>query len=168
MNNASLFSRDQQWLEDRLAAVWQRGFSDLVPGNRVEIKFGRVARTRLGSIRMSRDKKVSKILINRLFLQDAVPEQVVDATIAHELVHYLHGFSSPFEQKFCSPHAGGVVTKELKQRGFSETLLFQRRWLKVHWLPILREHMSLRRPGALRRSRSRHLPRAFSLLRRFF
>lgn len=162
-----LTPRDQQWLENRLKIVWQQGFSDLVPGNRVEIKFGRVARTRLGSIRMSRDKKVSKILINRLFLQDAIPAQVVDATIAHELVHYLHGFSSPFEQKYCSPHAGGVVTKELKQRGFSETLLFQRRWLKVHWLPLLREHAGLR-PSAHHRKRSRRLPLALSLLRRFF
>lgn len=160
-------TRDQEWLETRLKTVWQRGFTDLVPGNRVEIKFGRVARTRLGSIRMSRDKKVSKILINRLFIQENIPEQVVDATIAHELVHYLHGFSSPFEQKFCSPHAGGVVTKELKQRGFSEALLFQRRWLKTHWLPLLREHVGLR-SRAPRRKRSRRLPRTFALLRRFF
>lgn len=159
--------RDQSWLESRLADVWQRGFFDVVPGNRVEIKFGRVARTRLGSIRMSRDKKVSKILINRLFTSEAIPEEVVDATIAHELVHYLHGFSSPFEQKYCSPHAGGVVTKELKQRGFSEALLFQRRWLKTHWLPLLREHVGLRL-RAPRRKRSRRLPRTFSLLRRFF
>jgi len=44
---------------------------------------------------------------------------LVDATIVHELTHYLHGFSSPIEQKFRTAHAGGVVVKELKKRGFT-------------------------------------------------
>lgn len=155
MNTLGTMDRDQPWLEARLVHVWQRGFVDLVPGNRVEICFGRTARTRLGSIRMSRDKSVSKILINRLFQDERVPVEVVDATIAHELVHYAHGFSSPFEQKFCSPHAGGVVSKELKVRGFAETLAFQKRWLKIHWLPLLRtEGLMVRRVRPFRPSHS--------------
>lgn len=136
--------RNQPWLKQRLTHVWQAHFSDMVAANRVVIRFGRVARTRLGSIRMSRDKKVSTILINRLFQNSVVPVEVVESTIAHELVHYLHGFSSPFEQKFCSPHAGGVVTKELKKRGFGEILQQQKRWLKTEWPALVREHVSVR------------------------
>lgn len=150
--------RTQLWLEATLASVWQRHFPDMVAANCVVIRFGRVARTRLGSIRLSapprhgpwRDKKSSTILINRLFQNPAVPLAIVEATIAHELVHYLHGFSSPFEQKFCSPHAGGVVTKELKARGFGEVLTFQKRWLKQEWPKLVREH------GGLRRARRGH------------
>ena len=143
--------RNPSWLEQRLAYVWQRHFPDMVAGNRVVIRFGRVARTRLGSIRMSRDKKISTILINRLFQNSAVPLGVVEATIAHELVHYLHGFSSPFEQKFCSPHAGGVVTKELKKRGFDTILQHQKRWLKGEWPALVRAHVSAHRAVRWRR-----------------
>jgi hypothetical protein len=74
---------------------------------------------------MSRDAKISTILINRLFQLEIVPVEVVDATIAHELTHYLHGFSSPLEQKFSTPHAGGVVTKELKKRGFESAKMVE-------------------------------------------
>lgn len=132
--------RDQQWLESRLHQVWQRGFPDMMAPNEVLIRYGRAARTRLGSIRMSPDKKVSKILLNRLFQHSEIPLEVIDLTIAHELVHYLHGFSSPFEQKFYSPHAGGVVDRELKERGFSRELTFQKRWTKTHWPHVLRAH----------------------------
>lgn len=150
--------RNQFWLEATLASVWQRHFYDVMPGNRVVIRFGRVAKTRLGSIRMSRDKKTSVILINRLFQSTSVPMEIVEATIAHELVHYLHGFSSPFEQKFSTPHAGGVVTKELKKRGFGPILVFQKQWLKEVWPKLVRAHVSVRvrRIGSVRRvARSR-------------
>lgn len=156
--------RTQAWLESTLASVWQRHFPDMIAGNHVVIRFGRVARTRLGSIRLSapprhgpwRDKKSSTILINRLFQNPAVPLPIVEATIAHELVHYLHGFSSPFEQKFCSPHVGGVVTKELKARGFGEILTFQKQWLKQEWPKLVRAHGGLRRTRRGYRRRSGH------------
>lgn len=162
--------RDQLWLEQTLASVWRRHFPDMVAENRVEIRFGRVARTRLGSIRMSRDKTISTILINKLFQNPIVPLAVVEATIAHELVHYLHGFSSPFEQKFYSPHAGGVVTKELVARGFGEILSFQKRWLKEEWPKLLKEHGVIGRRRSHRRIRSRSRGRSLVLngLRRLF
>lgn len=138
-------SRDQAWLNQRLQYLWKRGFSDVVPLNTVLIRYGRVARTRLGSIRMSEDKKISQILVNRLFQSLEIPLEVVDLTIAHELVHYVHGFSSPFEQKFCTPHAGGVVNQELKQRGFSKELSFHRRWLRENWASVLASHISSRK-----------------------
>ncbi len=150
-NVLAMTARDQIWLEGCLAEVWQRHFPDMAAANRVVIRFGRVARTRLGSIRMSRDKRISTILINRLFQSPSVPLGVVEATIAHELVHYLHGFSSPFEQKFCSPHAGGVVTKELKKRGFGEILQHQKRWLKGEWPALVRAHVPVRRTVRRRR-----------------
>lgn len=152
--DSSVFTRDQQWLEDCFKGVWERGFPDVVPCNQVVIAYGQSARTRLGSIRMSRDKKVSKILINRLFRHPDVPVEVVQATIAHELAHYTHGFSSPIEQKFSSPHAGGVVTKELKARGFGDELTFQKKWLKQHWSIWLTTYAKQRRPAVRRRRRS--------------
>jgi hypothetical protein len=132
--------RNQEWLEDRFRIVWMRGFSDLVPENTVTIAFGRRARTRLGSIRMDRDKKKSRILINRLFMNPEVPEQIVDAVIAHEVSHYLHGFSSPRKQLYKTPHAGGVVTREMKKRGFGPELEFQKKWLKNEWPKFLKTH----------------------------
>lgn len=150
-------SRDQAWLEQKLQEVWERGFSDLVAANRITIRFGRAARTRLGSIRLSRDRSESRILMNRLFQLPDVPETVVEVTIAHELTHYLHGFSSPLEQKYSSPHAGGVVTRELKARGFADVLLFQKKWLKSDWPALIQKHAATgRRARGLgsRRSRS--------------
>lgn len=136
----NLVLRDQNWLEQQFLLVWERGFKDLIPANRLVIRFGRVARTRLGSIRMSRDRKTSTILVNRLFQKENVPIEVLEVTIAHELSHYLHGFSSPFEQKFSSPHAGGVVTKELKKRGFGPHLIFQKYWVKRYWRELFQQH----------------------------
>ncbi|HCW32011.1 TPA: hypothetical protein DGH83_00740 [Candidatus Peregrinibacteria bacterium] len=152
--------RNQKWLEDRMHQVLERGFSDLIPANKIEIKFGQAARTRLGSIRLLRDKKKSRILINRLFQIEKIPLIVVDLTIAHELVHYVHGFSSPLEQKFCTPHAGGVVDKELKARGFGQDLLFQKNWLKKNWRLFLIQHQNqirgfIRKPRSLHRRNSR-------------
>ena len=145
--------RDQQWLEERLVRIWQKTFPDLVPANQVVIRFGRAARVRLGSIRMSRDKKISKILINKLFQNLEVPVEVVDATIAHELTHYLHGFSSPLEQKFSTPHAGGIVTKELKKRGFARILEVQKKWLKNEWPKFLKQYGPKPRRRTYRRRR---------------
>jgi hypothetical protein len=121
------------------------------------------------------NKKVSKILINRLFQNVEVPLEVIDLTMAHELVHYLHGFSSPFEQKFYSPHAGGVVDRELKERGFSRELAFQKRWTKTHWPHVLRAHAlsdstshTSRSPRLVRRRPKSFLRHSKSLIRQLF
>jgi hypothetical protein len=161
--------RNQQWLEERLAFVWQRAFPDLEPVNEVVIAYGQRARTRLGSIRMSRDKKTSKILINRLFQNEEVPVEIVDVTIAHELTHYLHGFSSPLKQLYRTPHAGGVVDKELKKRGFGATLVMQKKWLAEQWPQFLRAHVpqQRRRRRVVRRRRSPLVREARRLIRLF-
>ncbi len=152
--------RDQQWLEERLVHLWNKGFPDLVAENQIVIRWGRKARVRLGSIRMAKDKKTSTILINRLFQQAEVPLAVVDAVIVHELTHYVHGFSSPLEQKFSTPHAGGVVDKELKKRGFSRELQVQKKWLKDVWPMFLKQYGPPQK-RRVRRSRRRGLVRFF-------
>ena len=51
-------------------------------------------------------------------MHELIPEYVIDTTVAHELVHYMHGFFSPHQRLYKHPHKGGIVTKELKKRGF--------------------------------------------------
>ena len=90
--------RDQQWLEGLLEAVWQRFFPDIEKVNPVEIKWGRYARFRFGSIRLVEGRfgtrAKSSIIITRMFQNKKVPDKVIAYTVAHELAHYAHGFSS--------------------------------------------------------------------------
>jgi hypothetical protein len=141
--------RDQAWLRAQLTDIWNGYFEDVEEENPVVIAWGRAARTRLGSIRYDRRKRESKILMNRLLKDEMVPEYVIRATIAHELAHYAHGFSSDHPQLYAHPHRGGVVDKELIKRGLSRELKLQQRWVKAHWLTLIREL-----PRARRRRRS--------------
>lgn len=143
--------RDNKWLENRLQYIWSTYFSDIEKINRVYIIFGRSNRNQLGSIAAKGPKRLvrlpgrfpkpswwlpesySVITMNGLFKNPEIPDEIVDSTIAHELVHYSHGFSSPHPQLFRYPHQGSVVTKELIKRGFKEQLKFQRTWLKANW-----------------------------------
>lgn len=176
--------RDDKWLFQKLDEIWDGHFSDVPQNNDVSIKFGRRARQRLGSIKQedssfchsrpplsflrrreslrrinsggNLDKNRKTIItINGLFRDLSVPEYVVTATIAHEMCHYAHGFSSPLEQRHPHPHYGGVVTKEMKERGFGEILKKQKKWLKEEWPQLLKEKMPARR--AQRRTRRRVL-----------
>ena len=155
--------RDNTWLFQKLDELWDEYFSDIQQNNGVAIKFGRRARQRLGSIKqepksirdISDKSRKTIIIINGLFKDPGVPEYVVTATIAHELCHYAHGFSSPLEQSFLHPHYGGVVTKELKVRGFEKELKLQKKWLKEVWPEYLKEKMPANR--AQRRSRRKVL-----------
>lgn len=143
--------RDNKWLENRLNSIWQNHFSDVEKINRVYILFGRANKNQLGCIQAKGARRLTRlpgrypkpswwlpesysiITINSLFKNPEVPEEIVDATIAHELVHYSHGFSSPHPQLFRYPHQGSVVTRELIKRGFAKTLQFQKKWLKENW-----------------------------------
>ena len=128
--------RDNIWLERELEGIWQRYFPDVEKLNKVEIKFGRKARTRLGSIRSLPDGS-SLVLINSLLKQLQIPDFVIKATIAHELVHYAHGFSSPHKQKYSHPHKGSVVKNDMHQRGMGEILVLQKKWIKNNWKDFL-------------------------------
>lgn len=151
--------RDDSWLFQKLDEIWDNHFSDVPQTNDVIIKFGRKARQRLGSIKqetktrrdlLNKNRKTI-ITINGLFKDENIPEYVVTATIAHEMCHYAHGFSSPLEQRHPHPHYGGVVTKEMKMRGFEKELKLQKRWLKSVWPELLKTKMSQKRVQRRRR-----------------
>jgi len=127
--------RDNKWLRDRLKYLWQRYFSDVPIVNKITIKFGRPTRTRLGSIKPGRKlgNEHSIITINGHFTNLEIPEFVVDAVIAHEFMHYAHGFASPHEKAFSHPHKGGVVDWDLKERGLDDILKLEKKWLKLNW-----------------------------------
>lgn len=152
--------RDDAWLFQRLDEIWDGHFSDIPQHNDVVIKFGRKARQRLGSIKqemksvkdLANKNRKTIIIINGLFKDSAVPEYVVTATIAHEMCHYAHGFSSPLEQKHSYPHYGGIVTKEMKLRGFEKEIKLQKKWLKEIWPKYLEGKMSYK-PRQRRRRR---------------
>jgi hypothetical protein len=168
--------RDEKWLFSKLDEVWDTYFSDVPQDNDVQIVWGRRARGRLGSIKQvrgercegARDKEISHfvslnsnlkphpsnlgshlvtvITINSLFKDEAIPEYVVTGTIAHELAHYAHGFHSPLEQKFATPHAGGVVHKEMDQRGLETIRRKQHKWLKENWREYLEQNLPRKKP----------------------
>lgn len=124
--------RDDKWLLSRLDFVWSKYFSDISQTNRVFIRFGRRAKFRLGSIKMNKKTGHSLILITAMFKDLSVPLQVVDHTIAHELVHYTHGFSSNRPKLHKYPHSGGIVKKEMIERGTENLYKAYKAWIKKY------------------------------------
>jgi hypothetical protein len=168
--------RDDKWLFQQLDEVWETFFPDMPQDNDVRIIWGRRARQRLGSI--CQDKKVyssndntygkfkgnsshfrsnnnahvgTLITINSLFKDEQVPDFVVQATIAHELAHYAHGFHSPLERKFDKPHEGGIVRRELDDRGAKKLEQASKKWLKENWREYLEKHMPRKSPAKRKR-----------------
>jgi len=144
--------RDNKWLAQRLKAVWEKYFPDVRQGNDVIVRFGKKSRRTLGSIRLQHEnpsilyilsrrvlgvKPKTIIVLNGHFKKKQIPEYVVDATIAHELSHYAHGFASPHKQKFRYPHKHGVVRSEMQNRGLSELFKKQKTWTKAHWQRVI-------------------------------
>ncbi|MFA5926975.1 MAG: hypothetical protein WCT32_01380 [Patescibacteria group bacterium] len=130
--------RDDSYLQERLQIIWERHFPDVPRPNDVQIRFGRKAKKRLGSICSRggndlRNNFDTQILINGHFQSKKIPEYVIDATIAHELCHYTHGFSSPLPRRCLHPHKGGVVEKELERRGISHWADDEWKWLQNNW-----------------------------------
>lgn len=135
-------ARDNKWLAGHLESIWRTYFPDVPIRNEVIVRFGRPARTRLGSIKFGRRKINPRtyITITGYFRDEGVPEFVVDGVLAHELSHYVHGFSSPHERTFKYPHKHGVVTKELTGRGLRDTIKKQRQWLTGNWRQFVGKH----------------------------
>ena len=130
--------RNNVWLKDRMDFIWSKYFPEIPAGSDIAILFGQKARTRLGSIKKNRLKgAVSKITITGYFQDERVPETIIDLTVAHELCHYAHGFSSPLPQLYRFPHQGNVVDRDLAKKGFAEDLKFQKSWLKEKWPEIV-------------------------------
>lgn len=125
-------SRDNYWLLSRLNNLWDKYFSDVVRENPIIIKFGRYSKYRLGSIKLHRHSGFSLITITGMFKDTSIPAEVVDHTIAHELTHYTHGFSSQKARLHKYPHAGGVVRKEMAERGMEHLNDAYREWVKTY------------------------------------
>ncbi len=149
--------RDRKFLENLMYDLWEDNFSDIPRKNLVLIKFGKYSKRQLGSIKLANeytkikslvrknqddydvqdDKRITVITITKYFQNEAVPEYVVKGTVAHELCHYAHGFSSPLEKQFDKPHQGNVINKELAKRGLLEEQRLADKWLKDNWVGIV-------------------------------
>jgi len=141
MNNErtnQLTRRDNTWLLSRLDYLWSKYFADVPQSNKVFIKFGRYSKYRLGSICLNRETggvygtKASYITITAMFKDLGIPQEVVDHTIGHELVHYAHGFSSNNPRLHKYPHAGGVVKREMAERGMNNLYCAYKEWIKEY------------------------------------
>lgn len=135
----SALIRDDNWLLSRLDLIWSKYFPDVPQNNKVFIKFGRFAKYRLGSIRLDKKTKASFITITLMFKGLKIPAGVVDHTIGHELVHYAHGFSSTHPRLHRYPHAGGVVKREMAERGMGYLYKAYQEWIKEYRKKLLFE-----------------------------
>ena len=136
--------RSDSWLQFRLERIWKVLMPDIKRQNIVKIRFKGNWKTKYGHIKKLKDGS-TEIIVNNLFRNEKVPEFIIDTTIAHELIHYMHGFHSPLTKQFRYPHEGRIVDKELKKRGFSFLLKLEKDWVKNKWwplYPILREEIS--------------------------
>ncbi len=123
--------RDDAWLAERLRLLWEVHFSDVPRGYPITTRFGNRAKYCYGSI-AARNGQTS-IRINQLFADPFVPDYVVDATLAHELAHYAHGFHYGLPRLHAHAHRGGVVDKELERRGLGELYAKAAQWRQAHW-----------------------------------
>lgn len=150
--------RDNTVLENMLYEIWENHFCDVPRKNLVVIKFGKYSKRQLGSIKLAHsgtrikgimrtreeellsqdEKSISVITLTGYFKNDLlVPDYVVRATIAHELCHYTHGFSSPLEKRFLNPHQGNVINRELSKRGLLEEQKMADIWLRKNWVKVI-------------------------------
>ena len=132
--------RDNSWLEKRLDKIWKVLIPEIEKKNKVSIIFKGRWKNKFAHIKRLKDEqKSTEIAINSFFRHHEIPDFILDTTIAHELVHYMHGFHSPYEKKFKHPHKGGIVDKELKKRGFNFLLDMEKEWIKTKWENIYKE-----------------------------
>lgn len=154
--------RSDKWLEEQLDFLLKKHFSNIKIANPIEVKWGREAKFRFGSIKLLKPRglktfrgfrslrkirenqpKKSIITITSMFREDAIPAEVVQYTIAHELCHYAHGFSSRNRQLFRHPHHGGVINRELTERGAGDLISAFKKWLKDYRKMILSTKASI-------------------------
>lgn len=135
----STINRDDQWLLSRLDFVWSKFFEDVSQDNPIFVRFGRYSKYRLGSIKFDRKTAKSYITITAMFKDSLIPLEVIDHTLAHELVHYAHGFSSKKIKLHKYPHAGGVVKREMVERGMGYLVKSYKAWVKKYRAKLLFE-----------------------------
>jgi hypothetical protein len=122
--------------------IWFRYFADVPRVNRVEIAFRRPWQRRLGVISLSEDERTTRIGVNSLLAHPDAPYCLTLITVAHELVHYCHGFGSPLPRRYQHPHRGGVVTRELEARGLDGELAAYGQWIQQHWWSFYARHQA--------------------------
>ena len=137
--------RSNHWLANRLELIHQQYFTDIPVSNTLQVRFGRITKTRLGSIssrprplkgdRQANPKR-SIITLNGLLRDPSVPVEVIDAVLGHEFIHYSHGFHSPLPQLYRFPHQSGVVDAELVKRGLGPALKFEHEWTKRQFVKL--------------------------------
>jgi hypothetical protein len=132
--------RDLRWLQTRLDQLLSVYFTDLPRGFPIDLRFGSRSQRRWGSIVARQGRCI--ITMNRLFAHPDVPDYVVDATLAHELAHYVHGYGSGLPKKYAHPHRGGVVNKELASRGLADVETRACAWRDACWMPFYERHAS--------------------------
>lgn len=130
-----------------LGNIWNRYFSDVPRVNQVDIAYCRPWKGRLGQIKLSLDSKTSFIGLNSLLQLSQIPGYILITTIAHELVHYAHGFGSPLPCLYSHPHANHVVDRELERRGLGDTLHLCNAWIDQHWFSYYEEMREAGWPG---------------------
>lgn len=127
--------RDDKWLAARLDNIWKLLFPEVEKKNNVVVRFKGKWKNKFGHIRRLKNMD-SEIVVNGLFKNMEVPEYIIDVTLAHELVHYMHGFHSPHPKMFSHPHKGGIVNRELRKRGFGHLIKLEREFTKKTWLEM--------------------------------
>lgn len=129
-------ARDNLWLKLRLEHIWSNYYPDLKKSNTVMVTFGRYARFRFASIKYEQKslfaRGVTIITVSSMFRSESVPDNVVLYSLAHELSHYAHGFSSAEKRKHRHPHKGGVVDREIESRGLGGLVAAYKSWLKEY------------------------------------
>lgn len=137
--------RDNHWLLQETKRLWCQYFPDRHFHNKIIVFFSRKNRRVLGSIKYDQRKNTTLIRINGYFRSENIPPYVVCNTLAHELVHYVHGFSSPQAQRYRYPHQGGVVSREIAARGLGTLEKKSKKWLKQNWPKFLLQNRTLPR-----------------------
>ncbi|MBI2667187.1 hypothetical protein HYX17_00275 [Candidatus Woesearchaeota archaeon] len=130
--------RDDNWLNDKMSKVWYSLFPEVEKKNNVIIRFKGKWKNKFGHIKLLKNKD-TEIAVNSLFKDLRIPSYIINLTIAHELVHYAHGFNSPHKKLYKHPHKGGVVNKELRRRGYYGLLKLERKWIKEEWSKLYEE-----------------------------
>lgn len=116
-----------------LDALWRAHFADVSRVNDLVAGFAYPWRRHLGRIRMSLDRQVTQITLNRLLDDPEVPEAILIAIIAHEIVHYAQGFGSPLPRAQRHAHAHDAVSHELARRGLAAYEDALERWSHEDW-----------------------------------
>ncbi len=130
--------RDQEWLVNLFNSIWGKSFFDVEKKNGVLIRWKGRWKNKFGHIKRLKNGD-TEIGINSLFKDELVPEYIIRLTVAHEIVHYFHGFQSPHPRMFQHPHKGGVVNKELRKRDFGMYITQERLWYKHEWLSLYKK-----------------------------